>query len=185
MKKQIVLSVMSKDRPGIVADIAGVIYGLNGDLADLSQTVLSGFFSMIVIARFDDNITAGKIKEKISLIKSDTSLEVTVKEVGTDEIEYPPAQPKDIYIVTGQGKNRTGLVAAMANFCRDHEINIIDYDTKLADGIYSMILEIDLTNSGSVEIIRKKLDSMAKELGLKIVMHHKSLFDAVNEISFY
>lgn len=44
MKRQLVISVMSKDRPGIVADITGTIFDLDGDLADLNQSVLGGIF---------------------------------------------------------------------------------------------------------------------------------------------
>ena len=51
MKKQLVISVMSKDRPGIIADITGVILDLGGDLADLNQSVLGGYFSMILNRR--------------------------------------------------------------------------------------------------------------------------------------
>ncbi|MCK5200965.1 MAG: hypothetical protein KAR21_21575, partial [Spirochaetales bacterium] len=185
LKKQIVISVMSRDRPGIVADIAGAIYQLNGDLADLSQSVLSGFFIMTVIAQFDSDISVKEIKEKIASIESATSLEVMVKEVDSSEINQSPSLPEDIYIVTGQGENRTGLVFSMGAFCKDHEINIIDYDTKLSDNMYSMILEIDLTNSESAEVIHEKLNNMAKKLGLEVVMQHKSLFDTVNEISLW
>ena len=149
----------------------------------MSQSVLNGFFSMIVIAQFDENITAEKIRQKINTIESETSLEVIVKETGFDSINHKESLPSDIYVVTGQGKNRTGLVAAIASFCSDHNINIIDYDTKLSNDIYSMILEIDLSASESVENIHKKIDVMAEELGLKIVMQHKNLFETVNEIS--
>ena len=185
MKKQIVISVISRDRPGIVADITRAIYELDGDLADLSQSVLSSFFIMTVIAQFKNTVSVGEIKEKIGLIESATSLEVMVKEIDNSEINQSPSLPENIYIVTGQGENRTGLVFSMGTFCKDHEINIIDYDTKLSDNIYSMILEIDLTNSESAEVIHEKLNDMADKLGLKIVMQHKSLFETVNEISLY
>lgn len=183
MKKQIVISVLSKDRPGIIADVAKIIYELNGDLADMSQSVLNGFFSMIVIAQFDGKVTVESIIEKVNKIKSDVSLEVIVKETDIDAVNYTADSPSDVYVVTGQGKNRTGLVASIATFCRDHNINIIDYDTKLAKGIYSMILEIDLSNSDSAEMIHEELEKMAVDLGLKIVMQHKNLFETVNEIS--
>ncbi|MBI9096956.1 MAG: ACT domain-containing protein [Spirochaetaceae bacterium] len=183
MKKQIVISVLSKDRPGIIADVAGVIYELNGDLADMSQSVLNGFFSMSVIAQFDENTSVTHIIEKIEAIDSETALEVIVKETGFDSINHKKEHPSDIYVVTGQGKNRTGLVAAIASFCRSNNIKIIDYDTKLSNDIYSMILEIDLSKADSAEDIHNKLDVMAEDLGLKIVMQHKNLFETVNEIS--
>ncbi|MBN4071716.1 ACT domain-containing protein [Desulfotalea psychrophila] len=50
MSKQVVISVMSKDRPGIIADVTTVIYDLGGDLADLNQSVLGGYFTMLLIA---------------------------------------------------------------------------------------------------------------------------------------
>lgn len=176
---------MSQDRPGIVADITGAIYQLNGDLADLSQSVIRGFFIMTVIAQFDSNISVNKIKEKIGLIDSATSFEVMVKEIDSSEIIQSTSLKKDLYIITGQGENRTGLVFSMGTFCKVQNINIIDYDTKLSDNIYSMILEVDLSNSESAEVIHEKLFTMAKKLGLKVVMQHKSLFDTVNEISLY
>ncbi len=176
---------MSKDRPGIVADVAGVIYDLNGDLADLSQSVLSGFFSMIVIAQFNSDVQADEIQKRIKLVKSETSLEVSIKEVNSLDVDQTPDLPDDIYVVTARGKNRTGLVASIGSFCRNLNINIIDYDTKLVNGIYSMMLEIDLSHSESADFIHEKLDIMAQKLELKIVMQHKSLFDTVNEISLY
>jgi glycine cleavage system transcriptional repressor len=185
LKNQIVISVLSLDRPGIVADITGVIYSLNGDLADLSQSVLSGFFIMTVIAQFKNDISPDKIKEEIGLIKSSTSLEVLIKKVDGTVVNTLPILSENIYIVTGQGENRTGLVFSIGTFCKDNEINIIDYDTRLSDNVYSMILEIDLTNSKSAEIIFEKLNNMANKLNFKVGMQHKSLFDTLNEISLY
>jgi glycine cleavage system transcriptional repressor len=180
-----VISVLSLDRPGIVADIAGAIYKLNGDLADLTQSVLSNFFIMTVIVQFDSDISVKEIKEKIGLIESVFPLEVMVKEVDSNNNNHFIPLAKNIYIVSGQGINRTGLVYSMGTFCKDHKINILDYDTKLFDNSYSMISEIDLTNSEPAELIHEKLNIMAKKMGIKVVMQHKNLFDAVNEISLY
>ena len=43
MPKQFVISIMARDRVGIVADVATAIKNLEGNLGDLSQTVLSGY----------------------------------------------------------------------------------------------------------------------------------------------
>ncbi len=53
MKKQMVISVMSKDRPGIIAGVTGAIYKLGGDVADLNQSVLCNYLSMILSVSFD------------------------------------------------------------------------------------------------------------------------------------
>ncbi len=183
MKKHMVISVFSNDRPGIIADISNVIFELNGDLADMSQSVLSGFFSMMVIAEFDNAVTEKIIREKINTIPSETELSSIVKATDKLSIQTEIRPHGDIYIVTGQGKNRTGLVAAMGAFCRDRNINIIGYDTMLSGETYSMMLDIDIPPTLSVDSIHKELDQMAENLGLKIVMQHKDLFKSVNEIT--
>ncbi|RKX42690.1 MAG: hypothetical protein DRP64_09445, partial [Verrucomicrobia bacterium] len=46
------ISVMAKDRPGIVAEVTAGISALDGNLADLRESVLCGYFTMILIAGF-------------------------------------------------------------------------------------------------------------------------------------
>ena len=57
MGKQLVISVMSKDRPGLIADIPGVILDLGGELADLNQSVVGGYCSMSLLVEFDEIVT--------------------------------------------------------------------------------------------------------------------------------
>ena len=183
MSKQIIISVMSVDRPGIIAEITDAIYSLNGNLADLNQSVLRGYFNMIIFARFNETITITAIKDKIVSMNKDNPLNVIVQEIDETITNKPPPLPDDSYIITGQAKDRTGLVASVAAFCKKHNINIIDYDTTLVNNVYSMILEIDLTNAEPAEIIHQQLDTMAQKMNITIVMHNKKFFDTINEIS--
>ncbi|MBN2656671.1 MAG: hypothetical protein JXR86_06400 [Spirochaetales bacterium] len=183
MKKQIVISVLSKDKPGIIADVANVIYELEGDLADMSQSVLNGFFSMIILANFDISISSEKISRKLNDLSSGPDLTCIVRETGDSPFQIREEEESDVYVVTAQGKNRTGLVAAMGSFCRDRNINIIGYVTKLSGDIYSMMLDIVLPEDLSPDSVHDELAAVAGKLGLAIVMQHKSLFKTVNEIS--
>jgi len=185
MSKQMVISVMSKDRPGIVADITQAIYDLQGDLADLNQSVLHDYFTMILIASFNTEVTAEDIVAKFSHIKSDTKLEVVVKEAG-EEIDTESVRQSDkIYIMTAQGKNKSGLVARLGAFCRDLNINILDLDTTLKDEVYTMILQIDLSNAPSIDAIHADIESFEKETELKVVMQHEDIFKITSEVNLF
>ncbi len=81
MRKQMIISVMSKDRPGIIADITGAIYQLGGDVADLNQTVLCGYLTMILSASFDPEVTKEDLLASISHIKTSCKFEVSIKEL--------------------------------------------------------------------------------------------------------
>ena len=52
-----VISVMAKDRPGIVAEVTEGISVLGGNLADLRESVLCGHFTMILIAGFPPDVS--------------------------------------------------------------------------------------------------------------------------------
>jgi len=70
MERQMIISVMSKDRPGIIADVTGAIFELDGDLADLNQSVLCGYLTMILIATFDGSVTPEDVIAKLSHTKA-------------------------------------------------------------------------------------------------------------------
>ena len=60
-----ILSIMSQDRVGIVADVAGAIKALRGNLEDMTQTVLRGYFTMILLAEFPDKHFFGSVQCKL------------------------------------------------------------------------------------------------------------------------
>lgn len=185
MGKQMVMSVMSKDRPGIVADITGVIYTLQGDLADLNQSVLCDYFSMILIATFDDSVTPEDVVAAFSHIPSETRLEVVVKEMKIPlEIAKSKRSP-ETYILTAQGKNKSGLVHRISLFCYQHGINILDLATTLSGDQYTMILQLDFSAVESVDDIRSSLTSCAEDAGLTVVLQHEDIFKATSEITLF
>ena len=110
MRKQMIISVMSKDRPGIIADITGAIYQLGGDVADLNQTVLCGYLTMILSASFDPEVTKEDLLASISHIKTRCKFEVSIKELDPDqEDEAYGAAGRDLYFDragTQQDRNR-------------------------------------------------------------------------------
>ena len=183
MAKQMVISVMSKDRPGIIADVTGAIYELNGNLADLKQSVLCGYFTMILTASFVDAVTVDELAARISSVESETNLEVVVKDFVGPVYAGLTSGNSNIYVITAQGVNRSGLVARMGGLCSGYGINILDFNTAVSDGLYSMILHVDLSGIASVEDIYLAVEHFGKETGLKVVMQHSDIFKATNDIA--
>ncbi len=182
MSKQLIISVMSKDRPGIIADITGVILDLNGDLADLNQSVLGGYFSMILIAEFDRHVTAEDILAGFSHIESETKIEAIVKEMEVPlEIEKQNL-PSETFIVTAQGENRKGLVQKMGNYFFKKDINIVDLETTREGTQYTMIFQVDLSRIRSLQEIRDELWELGEQENLDLVLQHNDIFKATHEV---
>jgi ACT domain-containing protein len=50
-----VLSVLGKDRKGIVATVATTLYEAGANIDDIQQTILSDIFSMTMLVTLDEN----------------------------------------------------------------------------------------------------------------------------------
>lgn len=185
MKKSMVVSIMSKDRPGIISEVSNAIFELGGDIADVNQTVLAGYFTMILATHFEKEVTKEDIFASISHIQSETSLEVSVKEVD-DELVDNKVELDEAYVITVQGNNKTGIVSHVAALCAKHQANILDLDTVLRNGQYSMAIQADMKNSGSsIEALKKDLNLYAADAELKIMIQHNDIFRATSEVTLH
>lgn len=186
MKKQMIISIMSKDRPGIIAGITGTIYKLGGDVADLNQTVLCGYLTMILSASFDENVTKEDLLTAISHIKTKSKFEVSIKQLenAVDITKIPV--PEETYILTVQGPNKAGIVHGVSQLCYDHNVNILDLATTLKNDQYTMALQLDLQNADcSLAELREALNNYAEKADLTIMMQHNDIFQVTNEVTLH
>ncbi|EKD35588.1 MAG: hypothetical protein ACD_75C01851G0002 [uncultured bacterium] len=190
MRKQMIISVMSKDRPGIIASVTGAIYRLGGDVADLNQTVLCGYLTMILSASFEPEVTKEDLLAAISHIKTDCKFEVSIKEVAQALEETTGFSPVETYIetyiLTVQGPNKAGIVHGISQFCFEHNINILDLATTLKNDQYTMALQLDLTRSvSSVETLQKELEEYSQQSDLTVMIQHNDIFQVTHEVSLH
>lgn len=181
---QFVISIMSRDRVGIVRDVAGCLSGLDGNIADLSQTVLRGYFTMILLATFPDGVSSEKIKRRLRTLNGDNAplLECTIFPATHEAVETHVAQ-ENIYVLTASGPDRIGFVAAVSTFCADNAINILDLATLVNDGEYVMVLQVDLSRAAALNTIQRQLQAFRTESGIQVVLQHSDIFAATNEIN--
>ena len=178
--KKLVISVLSRDRVGLIADITGAISELRGDLADLSETVLDGYLTMILVASFPDATEIAYVREKILAASSDA--EVLIKPIPVAAALTTMPDLRSAYVMTAVGRNRIGLVAQVSTFCKQRNLNILDLTTTVEGDTYTMILLIDLSAADGVDILRRDLSRLGEQAGLNIVLQHNDIFRATNEI---
>ena len=184
-RKKYIISITSTDRVGIIHDVASAISCINGDLADMQQQVLRGYFTMILYASFPEDVTLEEIRNKITAAGTDqTPLEVLIKEVPDPESALPFSE-KNRYVLTADGADRIGFVATVTKFCKDNGINILDLTTTVSGDRYVMILFVDLSASASIAEVSDKLDRFADETDLNMMLQHNDIFTATNEIKIF
>jgi predicted amino acid-binding ACT domain protein len=180
-----VISIMSRDRVGIVHEVSRALSEINGNIADIRQSVLCGYFTMILLASFPEKVTARDVERKLAEIdaRSDTAIDVMVKQVEEDFVPFRPSIPENAYVLTATGPDKVGFVATVSSFCVKHNINILDLSTTAHDGIYMMILVIDISQCTSIGDVRRNLQEFSQQTGLNMVLQHYDIFKAVNDIA--
>ncbi len=172
-----VISVMAKDRPGIVAEVTEGISALGGNLADLRESVLCGHFTMILIAGFPPDVSVQQVEETLA---RKTAARVSVELAEGTLTEAGDAG--NAYVLSAVGRDRIGLVAQVSRFCCDRGVNILDLASHVEDDQYTMMLQLDLSGIQSLDTFKGDLSAFGKKSGLNLVLQHSDIFRATNEI---
>jgi glycine cleavage system transcriptional repressor len=182
MPTQYVISVMAQDRVGIVADVTTAIQGLNGNLADMSQTVLRGYFTMILIASFPQGVGPADIRAALKAAAGESTFEIGLACPGRELPAESPAPRENQYVLTAVGPDRIGLVAAVSGYLREKGINIADLSTTVDNGVYTMMMLVELPASADVAKIKHGLQIAMEEVALNVELQHHAIFRMTNEI---
>lgn len=178
---QYIISVMAADRVGIIHDITKTISALKGDLTDTRQQVLQGYFTMILYGSFPEEVSRQTIREQLLGIDQKNPFEISIKPVNQGKDESP-SKPAQNYVLTARGTDRIGFVALVSGFCSEHKINILDLSTTGQGETYTMILLVDLSQCASMEKLRAELKQLEQRHDLSLLLQHRDIFKATNEI---
>jgi glycine cleavage system transcriptional repressor len=180
-----VISIISRDRIGIIYEVTKAISELDGNIADVRQSVLCGYFTMILLASFPPKMTQRSIERKLAEADShsESAIEAVVRKADENALAFGASIPENAYVLTATGQDRVGFVALMTSFCVRHNINILDLSTTTSDGAYVMILVIDLNHCDSISDVRSDLQQFSQHNNIKAVLQHYDIFRALHEIN--
>lgn len=84
---RVIISVLGKDRVGIIASVSGILSEFNVNILDISQTILQGYFAMILMADIGESkINLESLKEKLSTLGTELGVRIDVQH--TDAFNY-------------------------------------------------------------------------------------------------
>ncbi|MGN8646842.1 ACT domain-containing protein [Gracilibacillus sp. HCP3S3_G5_1] len=79
MQKRAVVSVVGKDQVGIIAKVTTVISENNINILDISQTILEGFFTMIMLIDINDPSNLETLQQKFKPIEQELGLKINIQ----------------------------------------------------------------------------------------------------------
>lgn len=78
--KRVIITVLGHDRVGIIAAVANILAEANVNILDISQTILQGFFTMVmVVDTSNSKLELGMLRDLLTEKGKELGLQVTVQ----------------------------------------------------------------------------------------------------------
>lgn len=177
-----IISVTAADRVGIVYSVTGSLLDQGGNVLELSQTVMRGYFTIILEADFPTPRSPQQLAEAIQERGKRFDLKVLVTEVkdGRDE---PLVVNGERFILTVLGDDSPGIVHNIAGSLAAHGVNIVDLHARVDGDRFSLVMEALIPHDLTPAAIRSELERYGKAHKLEAFVQHESIFAATTEPS--
>lgn len=175
-----IVTVMSQDRVGIVRDVSSALAGLGGNITHLSQTVMRGYFTLIISVEMPEPVGEFEIREAV--LRSGGPEEF---EVGIRPYKQPVAgsvTPSERFVLSMQGNDRKGIIARATFYIAARGINIVDFYSYVHDGKLLMFAQVSVPVGVDVEEVQSGLEQVGREFDLTVHLQHENIFHATNDV---
>lgn len=168
-----VMSAIGEDRPGIVADLAELIYDCDCNLEDSRMTKLGTAFATLLLASGRGEDVGDRLVAAAKRLEWEKRLTVFVREVARPDPAPPPGRR---WVCTATGVDKAGIVATIARYLADEGANVTDLHSSLrpASGsgtpIYTLRVEIVVPEDVPESRVRSRLDGAAAALGVDVTL---------------
>ena len=175
-----VLNVLTADHPGIIAAVTSAINRLGGNIDALSQTVVEGYFTLIMVISFpmpaETEVLAAEIRGDAA-----AGFQVVVRPFVPPHATKPRG-PVDRFVLTAFGKDRPGIVRRFTQYLAGKDINITDlYCQRRADD-FLLIGELEIPTSLEVAPLQAELEEVAAQEQFTVKLQHENIFVATNQL---
>ncbi len=182
---KLIITVLGKDRPGIIAAISKSLYNLGCNLENVNQVILQNQFAGIFIVLPPKDSSVEAIKQTLIKDSAGTGLHIHVDGADTDQNGDQPVDGED-FVITTIGPDQKGLVSRFTQLIADAKVNVTNLRAVFEGGdtpeanimVYEVYITPDTDQKGLFSALRDK----ASELGLDISIQHKNIFQAINKI---
>jgi glycine cleavage system transcriptional repressor len=178
MPRKFLLTAFSKDRPGIVADLAQVIYENGCSLEDSAMANLAGEFAMMFLftplAVGDETDLETALTAECRRLEREKGITAFIRPV--DPVDHPlsvGAVPRTIKV---EGQDQAGIVYKVCRFLADNQINIRTLNSEVilspqsGAALYRMTLTADIAAGKVLDRVRAGLERIGEQLHVDIAI---------------
>ena len=173
MRQWFALSAIGRDRPGIVADLAEVIYQCDGNLEDSSMTALGSEFAVLLLLSGTGPDFPTRLSTACKHLEWEKRLTVFLRPIDGDpaRLGMPGGRGFECTIT---GVDRAGIVARVARVLADLGVSVTDLRTesrRVAESgtpLYTMRIRMLAPRAVGEAELKRGLDPVAVALRVEL-----------------
>lgn len=170
--KYFAIFVLGTDGPGIVADIAKVLYELGANINDSSHTIIGNKFAMLLLISTSPSLNADKIQSSFNEVSRSKQLTIHTHQLKDEDIYRKSSEPGQLCVIHLYGADKPGIVYQVTNLLAKNNINITDLSTRRFGSeispIYIMYLEAEVPYEVDTKKLGQELNKIASNLNVEI-----------------
>jgi glycine cleavage system transcriptional repressor len=174
MRRQVALSAIGSDRPGIVSSLARVLFEHGCNLEESSMTRLKGDFAILLLVTLPEAGSQEALDRAVAAAAQSLGLTVVTRELTAAEMAAKDDSQTEPYTLVVYGADRPGIVFRVTEAAARHRINITDLRTRVTGAgtpVYSLITEIELPRGGASEAgFRRDLETLKTDLHVETTL---------------
>lgn len=86
-------------------------------------------------------------------------------------------------VITVIGKDTVGILAKVSGICAEYNVNVTEVTQSVLQDMFAMIMLVDITKINvDFTVLSDRMDSLGRELSLKIHTMHEDIFNSMHTI---
>lgn len=176
MRRWFALSAIGLDRPGIVADLAELIYECDCNLEDSSMTILGSEFAVLLLLSGQGPDVERRLGAGCKRLEWEKRLTVFFRPLESDPTGRALGRHTLPMVCEVHGVDKAGIVARIARTLADHGVNVTALKTQSRPGpetgtpMFTMRIEMAVPAELERRVLRERLERVAADLRVDLVL---------------
>jgi glycine cleavage system transcriptional repressor len=164
--RELAVTAVGRDRPGIVAGLTGPLVDLGGNVQDCRASILAGSFAIALAMAVPDAVGPEQARAALEPVAREMGLVVWVG----DADDPREGSAGERCVVSVYGEDRPGIVHAVSAAMAGGGVNILDLSSRAVGDpcIYTLAVEAELPPGMTAAGLRALLLPVTRALGLEL-----------------